>query len=76
MGQSANRDEINTLFGVVANGIKGNTTTRLCFITMCDNVNRLLGVRNSEIIEHDAIYAAMIENLLQFIKRAYLNFYL
>ena len=41
---------------------------------MVDDVHSLLGVRNREVVEHDAVDPTLVEHLLQLIEVAHLNF--
>ena len=73
MSQCAYADEVDTLLGIIADGIEGDATTRLGLVAMIDNIYSLLGVGHTEVVEHDAVYASVIQYLLKFIKRAHLD---
>ena len=68
VGQGTDADKVDTLFGIVADGIKGDAPTRLRLITVIDEIDSLLCVGHAEVIQHDTIYAAMLQDLIQFIE--------
>ena len=74
MCQGTYRDEIHTLLGIVADGIVGDTARRLSLILASDDIHRLLGIRHREIVEHDTVYTTVLQNLVEFLEAAHLDF--
>ena len=76
MRQSTYRDKVYAAFGIVAQSVKGDAAGRFRFITACYHFYGFLRHFGCKVIEHDTVYAAQIEYLLQFVEVAYFNFYL
>ena len=73
MGQCTHGDEVDTLLGIVANGIERDATRRLCLVATCDDIDSLLRIGHAEVVEHDTIDATMIQYLLKLVERTDLN---
>ena len=73
MRECTHGDKVNSLLGIVADGVIGDAAARLCLIAASDDIHRLLRIGHTEVVEHDAIHATVVEHLLQLIERAHLN---
>ena len=73
MSQSADADEVDTLLGIVADGVEGDAARRLSLEAVVDDVDSLLRIGHGEVVEHDTVNAAVVEHLLQFVERAHLD---
>ena len=54
--QGSDADKVDTLLSIVADGIEGDSPTRLRLVTMSNEVNGLLRVSHAEVVEHDTVY--------------------
>ena len=73
MCERTDRDKVDTLFGIVADGIEGNSPTRLRLETASNHVDGLLRIGHCEVVEHDAVNTSVVEHLLEFVERAHLD---
>ena len=73
MGQCAHRNEVDTLLGIVADGIEGDAATGLRLIATGNDIDGLLGIGHGEIVEHDTVDTTMIQHLLEFLEGTNLN---
>lgn len=73
MGEGTDADEIDTLLGVVADSVVGYASRRLHLIAVVDDGHGLARVGGGEIVEHDAVYPTLVEDLLELVEVADLN---
>ena len=73
MGQCTHRNEVDTLLGIVANGVERDATAGLCLVASGNDVNSLLGIGHAEVVEHNTVHATVVEHLLKLVERTYLN---
>ena len=66
-------DVVDALLGIVADGVEGDASAGFRLVATGNDVDGLLGVGHAEVVEHDAVYAAVVEHLLQFVEGADLN---
>ena len=74
VGQCADRDEVDARFGVAAEGLVGDAAAGLGLEASVDAAHRLAERIGVEVVEHDAVHAAVVEHALQFVEVAHLDF--
>ena len=73
MGERAYGDEIDALLGIVADGVEGDAARGLHLVAMVDELHGLARVGGREVVEHDAVDAAVVEHLLELVEVAHLD---
>ena len=71
MRQSTYRDKVYTAFGIVAERIKRDAAGRFRFIAAAYHLYGLLCHCRRKVVEHDTVYTAQVEHLLQFVEVAH-----
>ena len=69
-------DEIHATLGILAYRVERYAAARLGLEASCYNLDSLPGVGNGEVVEHDAVYAAVVDYLLQLVEVSHLYLYL
>ena len=73
VGECTDRNEVDTAFGIVAEGLVGDATGRFRFKTVINQSHRLSGVFDREIVEHDAVGATVFHHLADVVEGAAFN---
>ena len=76
MSECTYGDEIYSTFSIVADSIKGDTSTRLCLIAMIHKCHSTARIFYAEVVEHNAIHASMTQHSFQFIEISHFYLYL
>ncbi len=74
MSECADRDKVDTAFGIVANGVERDAAAGLGLILAADHGDSLTGIVDREVVKHDAVHAAVGHHLADFVERAYFYF--
>ncbi len=75
MGQCPDGDEVDAGFGIFTECFFGDASRGFGFIFPVDALHGLTQGVGIEIVEHDAVDATMVEDTLQLVEVAYLDFY-
>ena len=76
MGQCPDGNEVYPTLGIIAQSVESDTAARLRFKTSGHHLHGLTRILHGEVVEHDTVYAAHIQHLLQFIEVTHFDFYL
>ena len=74
MCQCADGDEIDTGFGITADGFFRNPARGFRFILTVNQLQRFASLFYREVVQHDAMHAAVFEHALHIVNRAGFNF--
>ena len=76
MCQGSDRDKVHAALGIVAQGCERDAAGGFRLVASANHLDGLLGIGWREVVEHDAVHAADIQHLLEFVEVAHLDFYL